>query len=64
MKANEDIRERAREKNVKLWEIASSLGRSDVWFSKKLRDELSEGQKQEIFNKIDEISERKAEGGC
>ena len=39
---NSEIRMKAKEKNVKLWEIADGIGMTDSNFSRKLRKELSE----------------------
>lgn len=54
---NVDIREYAKKKGVKLWEIASALHINDGNFSRKLRQELSNEMKQKIFQIIDKISE-------
>ena len=54
---NMDIREYAKKKGVKLWEIASTLHINDGNFSRKLRQELSNEIKQQIFQIIDQISE-------
>ena len=54
---NIDIREYAKKKGVKLWEIASELHINDGNFSRKLRQELSNEIKQEIFQIIDRISD-------
>lgn len=54
---NMDIREYAKKKGVKLWEIASALHINDGNFSRKLRQELPNEIKQKIFQIIDQISE-------
>lgn len=54
---NIDIREYAKKKGVKLWEIASALHINDGNFSRKLRQELTNEIKQQIFQIIDQISE-------
>ena len=54
---NMDIRECAKKKGVKLLEIASALHINDGNFSRKLRQELSNEIKQQIFQIIDQISE-------
>ena len=53
---NKDVREYAKKHNVKLWQIASKLGINDGNFSRKLRVELTEDKKQEIYKIIDELS--------
>lgn len=45
---NKDIRQEAKGANVKLWQIADNLGIADTNFSKMLRKELSENQKEKI----------------
>lgn len=54
---NIDIREYAKKKGVKLWEIASALHINDGNFSRKLRQELPNEMKQQIFQIIDRISD-------
>ena len=54
---NMDIREYAKKKGVKLWEIANALHINDGNFSRKLRQELPNEMKQKIFQIIDKISE-------
>lgn len=54
---NLDIREYAKKKNVKLWQIAEKLGYAyDTAFSKALRHELPEEKKAGIFKIIDELA--------
>lgn len=53
---NEDVRKYAEKHNVKLWQIARELHINDGNFSRKLRFELSEDKKAEIFRIIDELA--------
>lgn len=53
---NKDIREYAQNHNVKLWQIANALHINDGNFSRKLRVELTEDKKAEIFKIIDELA--------
>lgn len=53
---NKDIRDYAEKHNVKLWQIASALQINDGNFSRKLRHELTEDKKAEIYKIIDELS--------
>lgn len=55
--ANKDIRDYARIRDVRLWDIANALGINDATFSRKLRIELSEDKKQQIYKIIDELAE-------
>lgn len=60
MIANEDIRTRARNSGVYLWEVADELKILDSNLSRKLRHELKQDEKDRIFKIIDKIAERKA----
>lgn len=53
---NQEIRRKAKETGVKLWQIADKLGITDVTFSKKLRHELAEDEKARILNIIAELA--------
>ena len=59
MLANNDIRETAKEKGIRLWEIAECLKISDPTMTRKLRKELPPTEKQAILNIIDEIADKK-----
>ena len=52
---NLDIREAAEKANVKFWRIADYLGITDGNFSRKLRKELPEAEKQKILSIIKEL---------
>lgn len=53
---NVDIRNKAKSKGVKLWEIAEAIGINDGNFSRKLRKELPEDEKAAIMTTIDRIA--------
>lgn len=53
---NKEIKEYARKKRVKLWQIAERLNMQDSNFSRLLRHELTEDKKEEIRKIIDELS--------
>lgn len=53
---NKDIKDYARIKDVRLWEIAEKLHLCDSNFSRMLRYEISEDKKAEIFKIIDELA--------
>lgn len=53
---NEDIREHARKNNIRLWQIAKELNINDGNFSRKLRAELSENEKEKIKGIIDNLA--------
>ena len=57
---NKDVREAAKAAGVKLWQIADKLGITDGNFSRKLRKELPEAEKQKILLIIDELSREAA----
>lgn len=54
--SNQDIRRTAAGAGVKLWQIADALGMADCSFSRKLRKELSQDQKAEIFAIIQRLA--------
>lgn len=56
MKANMKIREKARNSEVRLWQIADALGMQESLFSKKLRKELPEDEQERILNIIDDLA--------
>lgn len=53
---NKDIRDYARIKDVRLWQIAEKLNLCDSNFSRLLRRELSEEKKTEIRAIIDDLA--------
>lgn len=59
MTLNKDIKVKAKKSGVLIWEIADKLGIADTTMSRKLRKELPEAEKQEIFKIIDELAAEK-----
>lgn len=59
MLANTDIRETAKERGIRLWEVAEHLKISEPTMTRKLRKELPRAEKQRILQIIDEIADRK-----
>lgn len=59
---NTEIRNRAKEAGVKLWEIAYRYGVNDGNFSRKLRRELPEEERKRILRIIDEIAAEREVG--
>lgn len=59
--ANEAIRQKAKERGVKLWEVAERIGLCDNRFSRVLRHELPEAKQRSILETIDEIAKEKGE---
>ncbi len=55
---NRIIRQTAKKKHVHLWQIAERFGLTDSTFSRKLRRELPEEERERILRLIDEIAER------
>ena len=55
--SNQDIRRTAAGAGVKLWQIAEALGIAECNFSRKLRHELPEDEKEKIRSIIQELSE-------
>lgn len=56
-KTNNDIRLKACGSGVSLWQIADKLGITDATFSRKLRHELPDETKAQIYRIIDELKE-------
>lgn len=54
-KCNLEIRKKAKQESIYLWEIAEKLEISECYFIRKLRHELSQEEKNLVFNIIDEI---------
>ena len=53
---NTDIRRAAADAGVRLWQVANAIGLNDGNFSRKLRKELPEDEKQKIFGIIENLS--------
>lgn len=58
---NKELRDYAKEKAVKLWEIADKLGVCDMTLTRMLRYELPEKKKAQILAIIDEIANEREE---
>lgn len=54
---NQDIRRTAAGAGVKLWQIAEELGIADCNFSRKLRKELPQAEKDKILAIIERLSQ-------
>ena len=52
---NEELKLKAAGAGVKLWQIAEALGIADCAFSRKLRRELPDEEKEKILAIIDEL---------
>lgn len=59
MTKNAEVKAKAKKSGVLIWEIADKLGIADTTMSRKLRKELPDSEKQEIFKIIDELSAEK-----
>ena len=60
-KANQEIRTKAKQSGVYLWEVADRLKMVDTAFSRMLRWELPAAEKAQIMALIDEIAAEKGE---
>ena len=56
MKNNATIRNEAKRRNVRLWQIAEALGVQESFFSKKLRKELPQDEQEKILIIIDNLA--------
>ena len=52
---NQDIHELFNKAGVKKWLVAEKLGIADTTFSKRLRKELSQSEREEIIKAIGEV---------
>ena len=64
MTPNKNIKDTAKTKGVKLWEIADKLGVADTTMSRWLRKELPQDKKQKILSIIDQIAAEKENAAC
>jgi hypothetical protein len=53
---NVEIREKAAKNNVYLWRIADKIGITDCHFSRRLRHEFPQEEKEKILAIIDELA--------
>ncbi len=58
---NEIVRTVAKDAGVKLWQIAERVGITDSNFSRKLRRELPDEERERILRMIDELAAGKGE---
>ena len=59
MRANQDIRDEAKKNGIFLWEIAGEIGVADTTFSRWLRVEFTEQQKESVMSAMKRIIERR-----
>ena len=57
---NTDIRQAAKAAGVKLYQIAAEIGLNDGNFSRRLRWELPDTEKQKIFEIINRLSNERS----
>lgn len=57
---NTDIRQAAKDAGLKLYEIAAAYGVNDGNFSRRLRWELPDADKQRIFEIIERLSKERS----
>ncbi len=56
---NREIREAAKSAGIHLWQVAETCGVNDGNFSRKLRRELPQEEKQRILEAIDRLAQEK-----
>ena len=59
-KFNDDIRYAAKKAGVTLWAVAERLGIADTTFSRKLRKELPQAEKDRVMQAIADAAAEKA----
>ena len=57
MRANAEIREGAKQAGVCLWQVAAARGINDGNFSRKLRQELPQEEKEKILEIIGRLAQ-------
>lgn len=57
--SNMEIREAAKGAGVRLWEVAAAYGVSDGNFSRKLRQELPQAEREKILTIIHRLAQEK-----
>lgn len=60
-RANEEIRRAIGANGLKQWQIAEALGMRDENFSRKLRTELKDDEREKILSIIEEIANNERE---
>jgi predicted XRE-type DNA-binding protein len=60
-KKNIDVRQAIKQAGLKQWIIADRIGVSEATFTRKLRQELPDKEKQAIYKAIKEVREELAE---
>lgn len=58
---NKEIRSAAQNAGVRLWEVAAAYGINDGNFSRKLRQELPQAEKEKILGIINRLAQEKRE---
>lgn len=53
---NQEIRQAAMRKGVRMWQIAEALGVHENTFSRRLRTELPQEEQEKILSIIDDLS--------
>ena len=56
---NNDIKEAAKHTGIRLWQVAEAYGVNDGNFSRKLRKELPQEEKEKILEIIDRLAQEK-----
>lgn len=59
LKANADVREKAREFKIPFWAVAEEMSISEASMTRMLRRELPEQEKTKIFAIIQDIAKKK-----
>ena len=54
---NNDIKAAAKQARVRLWQVAEAYGMNDGNFSRKLRKELPQEEKEKILEIIDRLAQ-------
>lgn len=58
--ANQEIRNAAKQRGIRLWQAADALGITDATFSRKLRHELQEDEREQVLGVIAQLASENA----
>ena len=59
---NNEVRRAIRVSGFYFWQVAEKLGMTDSSFSRKLRKELSEDEKQRVYDALEKLGKEEANG--
>lgn len=58
--ANQEIRNAAKQRGIRLWQVADALGITDATLSRKLRHELHDDERERVMGVIAQLASENA----